>query len=54
MLLVELEAEVDKVVCVLMPEALYAIGIWYKNFEQTSDAEVCEILARHKLLVAND
>jgi putative phosphoribosyl transferase len=50
----ELEAEVDKVVCVLMPEALYAIGIWYENFEQTSDAEVCEILARHKLLIANE
>jgi putative phosphoribosyl transferase len=50
----ELEAEVDKVVCVMMPEALYAIGIWYEDFEQTSDAEVCELLARHKLLVAND
>ncbi|MUG93623.1 phosphoribosyltransferase [Scytonema sp. UIC 10036] len=50
----ELEAEVDKVVCVVMPEALHAIGIWYEDFEQTSDAKVCEILARHKLLVAND
>ncbi|MBD2255240.1 phosphoribosyltransferase [Nostoc parmelioides] len=50
----ELQAEVDRVVCVMMPEDLYAIGIWYENFEQTTDAEVCELLTRQKLLVAND
>jgi len=50
----ELQAEVDKIVCVMMPENLYAIGIWYENFEQTTDAEVCELLKRQKLLVAND
>ncbi|RCJ24581.1 phosphoribosyl transferase [Nostoc sp. ATCC 43529] len=50
----ELQAEVDRVVCVMMPENLYAIGIWYENFEQTTDAEVCELLTRQKLLVAND
>ncbi len=50
----ELQAEVDKIVCVMMPENLYAIGIWYENFEQTTDAEVCELLTRQKLLVAND
>ncbi len=50
----ELQAEVDKIVCVMMPEDLYAIGIWYEEFEQTSDTEVCELLARHKLQVANN
>ncbi|WP_414753984.1 phosphoribosyltransferase [Anabaena sp. CCY 9910] len=50
----ELQAEVDKIVCVMMPEDLYAIGLWYENFEQTTDAEVCELLTRQKLLVAND
>jgi putative phosphoribosyl transferase len=50
----ELQAEVDKVVCVMMPEDLYAIGIWYEDFEQTADAEVCELLTRQKLLIAND
>ncbi|MFS0517238.1 phosphoribosyltransferase [Nostoc sp. UIC 10607] len=50
----ELQAEVDKVVCVIMPEDLYAIGIWYEDFEQISDAEVSELLARQKLLIAND
>ncbi|NDJ20653.1 phosphoribosyltransferase [Nostoc sp. B(2019)] len=50
----ELQAEVDKIVCVMMPEDLYAIGIWYEDFEQTSDTQVCELLTRQKLLVAND
>ncbi|MBD2525802.1 phosphoribosyltransferase [Nostoc sp. FACHB-133] len=50
----ELQAEVDKVVCVMIPEDLYAIGIWYENFEQITDAEVCELLTRQKLLAAND
>ncbi|MBU7585883.1 MAG: phosphoribosyltransferase [Nostoc sp. TH1S01] len=49
----ELQAEVDKVVCVMMPEDLYAIGIWYENFEQTTDAEVCELLTRQKLTTSN-
>ncbi|MBH8565976.1 phosphoribosyltransferase [Nostoc sp. CENA67] len=50
----ELQTEVDKLVCVIMPEDLYAIGIWYEDFEQTTDAEVCELLTRQKLLIAND
>ncbi|BCL39951.1 phosphoribosyltransferase [Nostoc sp. MS1] len=49
----ELQAEVDKIVCVMMPENLYAIGIWYENFEQTTDAEVCELLTRQKLTTSN-
>lgn len=50
----ELQAEVDKIVCVLIPEDLYAIGIWYEDFQQTTDAEVCELLTRQKLLIANN
>ncbi|QHG20463.1 phosphoribosyltransferase [Nostoc sp. ATCC 53789] len=50
----ELQAEVDKFVCVIVPEDLYAIGIWYEDFEQTSDAEVRELLATQKLLIVND
>jgi putative phosphoribosyl transferase len=50
----ELEAEVDEVVCILKPEDLYAIGLWYEDFQQTTDAEVCELLTRQKLLVANN
>jgi subtilisin family serine protease len=46
----ELQAEVDQVVCVMMPEDLCAIGIWYEDFQQTTDTEVCELLTRQKLL----
>jgi putative phosphoribosyl transferase len=42
----QLQAEVDEIVCLVMPESLYAIGIWYEDFSQTTDAEVRELLAR--------
>ena len=37
---------VDEVVCVETPEWFVAIGQWYENFEQTSDAEVVDLLHR--------
>jgi putative phosphoribosyl transferase len=39
-----LKAEVDEVVCLLTPEPFYAIGLWYKNFAQTTDDEVKALL----------
>jgi putative phosphoribosyl transferase len=42
----ELKSEVDKVVCLMTPEPFYAIGLWYENFEQTTDEEVRELLAK--------
>ena len=50
----ELKAEVDQVVSVITPDNLYAIGIWYEDFQQTTDAEVCELLTMQKLLIAKD
>lgn len=41
-----LEAVVDRVVCLLMPEPLHAIGQWYENFDQTADRQVRELLLR--------
>ena len=38
--------EVDEVVCLYQPEALYAIGLWYEDFRQVPDEEVARILAR--------
>ena len=38
--------EVDELVCLESPSDLGAIGFWYKNFEQTSDEEVVELLER--------
>jgi predicted phosphoribosyltransferase len=42
----ELETVADEVVCAATPEPFYAVGLWYENFEQTSDAEVCDLLAQ--------
>ena len=35
----------DEVVCAMTPEPFHAVGLWYDNFRQTSDREVCELLA---------
>lgn len=42
----ELRAEVDEVICVSTPAPFYAVGVWYENFVQTTDAEVRELLER--------
>lgn len=40
----EFRAEVDDVVCVHTPFPFHAVGIWYANFDQTSDQEVHALL----------
>ena len=42
----EMKTLVDKIVCPLMPIDFYAVGLWYKNFPQTSDNEVIELLEK--------
>jgi len=37
---------VDELVCLEFPTNLGAIGFWYRNFDQTSDEEVVELLER--------
>jgi putative phosphoribosyl transferase len=37
---------IDLLVCLTMPKSMQSIGAWYEDFSQTSDAEVCELLAR--------
>jgi len=41
-----LRAEVDELVCLQTPLAFMAVGQWYEDFGQTSDAEVVELLER--------
>lgn len=41
-----LRTEADEVVCVEVPAGLGAIGFYYRDFHQVSDAEVTAILAR--------
>ena len=40
----EMKAEADEVVCAATPEPFRAVGLWYDDFAQTSDAEVRELL----------
>jgi putative phosphoribosyl transferase len=41
----ELRVEVDEVVCLMTPAQFYAIGLWYEDFTQTTDEQVCELLS---------
>jgi predicted phosphoribosyltransferase len=41
----ELHREVDELVCVLIPDEFYAVGLWYQDFSPTTDAEVRALLA---------
>ena len=40
----EFRHEVDEVVCALTPAYFRAVGIWYEDFEQTTDEEVHALL----------
>jgi len=42
----ELRTIADAVVCLETPPYLYAVGLWYRDFSQTTDSEVCNLLAR--------
>jgi putative phosphoribosyl transferase len=42
----EFESEVDQVICAVTPEPFWAVGQWYKDFSQTSDEEVRDLLRR--------
>ncbi len=42
-------AEVDEVICAIMPLDFHGVGQFYRDFAQTTDAEVCELLTRAAL-----
>ena len=42
----EFEDEADETICASTPEFFQAVGQYYEDFSQTSDEEVCELLAR--------
>lgn len=42
----EFRGEVDHVVCVETPDPFLAVGIWYEDFQQTTDEEVQLLLER--------
>lgn len=37
---------VDEVICWTTPDPMSAIGMWYQDFSQTTDKEVCDLLER--------
>ena len=41
-----LRAAADEVVCAITPDPFYAVGLWYRDFAQTSDEEVRDLLER--------
>lgn len=41
--------EVDETICAITPEPFYAVGLWYHDFSQTSDAEVQDLLRQARL-----
>ena len=44
-----LEADVDSTcVCVMSPEPFQGVGLWYRDFSQTTDEEVCYLLKHAK------
>jgi len=42
----EMQRAADEVAAVILPENFYAVGLWYKDFPQTSDDEVRDLLAQ--------
>lgn len=41
----EIEKLADKVVCLSTPEPFYGVGRWYRDFSQTSDKQVQELMS---------
>ncbi|KRR24654.1 phosphoribosyltransferase [Bradyrhizobium retamae] len=44
----ELSAEADEIICLKSPDPFFAVGMHYRDFCQTSDQEVTELLHRSK------
>lgn len=44
----ELEALADEVICLETPENFSAVGLWYRDFSQTADEEVIDLLERNR------
>jgi putative phosphoribosyl transferase len=42
----EVQKIADECICAVTPDHFRAVGLWYDDFEQTDDDEVCHLLAR--------
>jgi predicted phosphoribosyltransferase len=48
-----LRDEVDEVICVETPDPFWGVGEWYETFDQTTDQEVTDLLARAEAMRVN-
>jgi putative phosphoribosyl transferase len=39
---------VDEIICAATPKRFYGVGRWYRDFSQTTDEEVSELLERSR------
>jgi putative phosphoribosyl transferase len=42
----EVGEQVDEIICAVTPDPFYAVGLWYRQFSQTTDEEVRDLLSR--------
>lgn len=49
--ILDLEKEVDEVVCLICPEVFFAVGQFYEDFSQVEDEEVKEILKNYSKIM---
>ena len=42
----ELRSEVDQIICATTPQLFFAVGMFYRNFAQTTDEEVRTLLSK--------
>jgi putative phosphoribosyl transferase len=42
----EFQSKADESICVRTPEPFFAVGMWYTDFSQTQDEEVCDLLSQ--------
>ncbi|MDE5441696.1 phosphoribosyltransferase [Bradyrhizobium sp. CSA207] len=47
--LADLNSDADEIICLVTPDPFYAVGLNYRDFGQTSDQEVVELLHRSKV-----
>jgi predicted phosphoribosyltransferase len=40
----QLAVQADDCICMITPDPFYAVGVWYDDFAQTTDDQVCELL----------
>lgn len=49
-----MESAADEIVAVIVPEYFRGVGEWYEDFSQTTDDEVCRLLAQAGARLATD